>query len=146
MRQLFLVDNSALQRVHRSDAVADALIDLLEIGELASCLPQLLEEGYSARSADEHRVLLAASAKSKIFLQPDAEVARLAIDLQRRLFAAGRGRSVGVSDLQIAATALRGSIGTQRVSVVHYDSDFENLAAIEPAFSHRWIVPRGSVA
>jgi len=145
MNQLFLVDNSALQRVHRSDAVAEALIDLLRIGELASCLPQLLEEGYSARSAEEHRVLIDASVKAKVFLQLDAEVARLAVDLQRRLFATGQGRSVGVSDLQIAATAIRRSTGKQRVSVVHYDADFESVAAVEPTFSHRWIVPRGSV-
>ncbi|MGO2746488.1 PIN domain-containing protein [Microbacterium sp.] len=146
MNQLFLVDNSVLQRVHRSDAVAQALIDLLSTGDLASCLPQLLEEGYSARSAEEHRALTEASAKAKVFLQADAEVARLAVDLQRRLFADGQGRSVGVSDVQIAATAIRSSSGNQRVSVVHYDADFENVAAIEPAFSHRWIVPRGSVA
>jgi len=145
MNQLFLVDNSALQRVHRSDAVAEALVDLLGTGDLASCLPQMLEEGYSARSADEHRVVIDGSAKSKVFLEPDAEVARLAVDLQRRLFAAGRGRSVGVSDLQIAATAIRSSTGNRRVSVVHYDADFENIAAVEPAFSHRWVVPRGSV-
>ncbi|MGM7670598.1 PIN domain-containing protein [Microbacterium sp. A93] len=144
MNQLFLVDNSALKRIHRSDAVADALIALLAIGELASCLPQLLEEGYSARSTEEHRILIDASAKAKIFLQPDAEVARIAVELQRRLFAAGQGRSVGVSDLQIAATALRNTTGNQRVSVVHYDADFDSLAAIEPTFSHRWIVPRGS--
>lgn len=134
-----------LQRVHRSDAVAEALIELLSMGELASCLPQLLEEGYSARSAEEHRLLIDGSAKSKVFLQPDAEVARLAVDLQRRLFAGGGGRSVGVSDLQIAATAIRSSTGNRLVSVVHYDADFESLAAVEPAFSHRWIVPRGSV-
>lgn len=145
MNQLYLVDNSALQRVHRSDAVAEALIDLLATGELASCLPQLLEEGYSARNAEEHRILMDASAKAKIFLQPDDEVARLAIDLQRRLFDAGRGRAVGVSDLQIAATAVRSTTGNQRVSVVHYDADFDSIAAIEPTFSHRWIVPRGSV-
>lgn len=145
MNQLYLVDNSVLQRVHRSDAVAEALIDLLATGELASCLPQLLEEGYSARSAEEHRILMDASTKAKIFLPPDAEVARLATELQRRLFAAGRGRSVGVSDLQIAATALRSTTGKRRVSVVHYDADFESVAAVESAFSHRWIVPRGSV-
>lgn len=145
MNQLYLVDNSALQRIHRSDAVAEALIDLLVTGQLASCLPQLLEEGYSARNAEEHRKLIDASAKAKIFLEPDAEIARLAVELQRRLFTAGRGRAVGVSDLQIAATALRHTAANQRVSVVHYDADFENIAAIEPTFSHRWIVPRGSV-
>ena len=145
MTQLFLVDNSVLQRVHRSDAVAEALIDLLATGDLASCLPQVLEEGFSAQTADEHRRLIDASSKAKIFLEPDAEVARLSVDLQRRLFIAGRGRSVGVSDLQIASTALRYATESRRISVVHYDADFESIAVVEPSFSHRWIVPRGSV-
>ena len=144
MRRIFLIDNSALQRLHRSSTVASAFAELLEHGELGGCLPQILEEGYSARSADDHRTLVDASARARIFLPPDERVATLAIDLQRRLFEAGIGRSVGVSDLQIAATALRHSDAQQTVTVVHYDADFENVAQVAPAFSHRWIVPRGS--
>lgn len=146
MTPLFLVDNSVLQRVHRSEAVALALVDLLGAGELAGCLPQLLEEGYAARSAAEHARILDAAGAAKVFLEPDAEVARMAIALQRKLFAKGIGRSVGVSDLQIAATALRHSTKSRTVVVVHYDADFENVAVVEPAFAHRWIVPRGSVS
>lgn len=146
MKRLFLVDNSALQRVHRSTEVADALVMLLESGELAGCLPQLLEEGYSARSASEHGVLLVANARAKIFLPPDEQVAVIAINLQARLFAAGIGRSVGVSDLQIAATAIRHTTERQNVTVVHYDTDFENVARVAPEFTERWIVPRGTVA
>ena len=145
MNRIFLVDNSALQRLHRSTAVADALIELLAAGDLGSCLPQLLEEGYSARSAQEYHSLIDASRRARIFLPPDAEAAALALELQGRLFDAGIGRSVGVSDLQIAATALRHSTPRQRVTVVHYDADFENIARVESSFSHRWIVPRGSV-
>ena len=146
MRQLYLVDNSVLQRLHRSDEVASALVDLLADGELAGCLPQLLEEGYSSRSAADYARIRSANARAKVFLAPDAEVAHLALDLQRRLFDAGHGRAVGVSDLQIAATAIRHSTETQRISVVHYDSDFEHIASVDPEFRHRWIVPRGSVA
>jgi predicted nucleic acid-binding protein len=143
---LFLVHNSVLQRVHRSEPVATALVDLLGAGELAGCLPQLLEEGYSARSAAEHARVLDTARAAKVFLEPDAEVARTAIALQHKLFAGGIGRSVGVSDLQIAATALRYTTTARTVVVVHYDADFENIAAVEPAFTHRWIVPRGSVS
>jgi len=145
VKLLFLVDNSVLQRLHRSDEVAAALVDLLDRGELAGCLPQLLEEAYSARSADDYDRIRTANARAKLFLQSDAEVARLALDLQRRLFVAGKGRSVGVSDLQIAATAIRHTTPTQRVSVVHYDADFEHVADIAPEFRHEWIVPRGAV-
>ncbi|REJ06219.1 hypothetical protein DY023_07025 [Microbacterium bovistercoris] len=145
MRHIFLVDNSVLQRVHRSETVKAALAELLVTGDLGGCLPQILEEGYSARSAREHSLLLDANRRAKIFLPPDDRVAEVTIDLQRRLFAAGIGRSVGVSDLQIAATAIRHTDGTQRVTVVHYDADFENVARIAPEFVHRWIVARGSV-
>lgn len=146
MKRIFLIDNSVLQRLRRSAPVASALVELLDEGDLGGCLPQILEEGYSARSAADHHALIAASARARIFLPPDAEVARRAIELQSRLFDAGIGRSVGVSDLQIAATALRHSHPQQTVTVVHYDADFENIARVEPAFSHRWIVLRGSVA
>ncbi|MGB3376959.1 MAG: hypothetical protein WBA87_17690 [Microbacterium sp.] len=146
MRRIFLIDNSVLQRVHRSDEVATALTDLLERGELGGCLPQLLEEGCSARSAAEHHLIRSANARAKIFLAPDAEVAEIALDLQARLFGVGRGRAVGVSGLQIAATAIRHSNGAQEVSVVHYDNDFEHVADVAPEFRHQWIVPRGSVS
>lgn len=146
MRSVYLVDNSVLQRVHRSAEVAEALVALLDSGELGGCLPQLLEEGYSARSAKEHRVITAANADAKIFLPPDERVAEIAIELQSRLFAAGMGRSVGVSDVQIAATAIRHSGPAQSVTVVHYDADFENVARMWPEFAHRWIVPSGRVS
>ncbi|WP_298866185.1 PIN domain-containing protein [Microbacterium sp.] len=145
MSRVFLVDNSVIQRLHRSDEVAASLVDLLALGELGGCLPQLLEEGYSARSGEEHRRILDANTRAKVFLQADAEVAEIAIDLQSRLFAAGLGRAVGVSDLQIAATAIRHTRGDRLVSVVHYDADFEQLAGIAPELHQQWIVPRGSV-
>ena len=146
MSRLYLVDNSVLQRVHRSPQVTEALISLLDSGELAACLPQVLEEGYSARSAEEHGLIVGANAKAKVFLVPDEQVADIAIELQIRLFGAGIGRSVGVSDVQIAATAIRHSNPRQTVTVVHYDADFENVARVWPEFDHRWIVSRGSVA
>ncbi|MEJ1089678.1 hypothetical protein WDU99_15290 [Microbacterium sp. Mu-80] len=145
MRLIHLVDNSVLQRVHRSPDVAQALVALLEHGDLGACLPQLLEEGCSARGADEHAALMRASRVAKVFLPPDERVAGIAVDMQARLFAQGIGRSVGVSDLQIAATAIRHTSVDQRVVVVHYDADFENIARVWPEFLHRWIVPRGTV-
>ena len=117
MRQLYLVDNSVTQRIHRASSVACGVAALLTTGEFASCLPQVLEEGFSARSAAEHRAILDANRQAKVFLPPDADVARLALDLQTTLFAAGQGRSVGV--LQLAATAIRYPDSDQRVTVVH---------------------------
>lgn len=142
MRVLYLLDNSATQRISRSAEVAAAVGALLDSGVLASCLPQLLEEGYSARSASDHATILDLNARAKVFLPPVSEVADRALDLQRGLFAAGKGRAVGVSDLQIAATALVHSGRSQQVIVVHHDSDFDHVAEIEPEFRAHWIVPR----
>ena len=145
MRTFYLVDNSAIQRIHRSPLVAQAMFSLLETGDLASCLPQLLEEGYSARNLGEWEKIFMASGRAKIFLPPNAEVARIAIAMQKALFVAGKGRAVGVSDLQIAATAVLASNERQRVIVIHYDADFDYLAQVYSDFHAQWIVPRGAV-
>jgi predicted nucleic acid-binding protein len=146
MRQLYLVDNSVTQRIHRAPEVSEAVVALLATGELASCLPQLLEECCSARSPADYHTILDDNQRGKVFLPPDEEVARMAADLQRLLFESGIGRAVGVGDLQIAATALRHSYDDQAVTVVHYDSDFSHLARVRPDLRTRWIVAPGSVA
>ncbi len=80
-----------------------------------------------------------------MFLPPDAEVVDVAFDIQRRLFEVGMGRGVGVSDLQIAATAIRHSTDQRSVTVVHYDADFDLVARVRTDLRARWIVPRGTV-
>lgn len=49
-------------------------------------------------------------------------------------------RAVGIPDLLIAAVAER-----HRVTVLHYDADFEHVAALtgQPV---EWVVPRGTVS
>ena len=51
----------------------------------------------------------------------------------------GRHRSVGVADLLLAATA-----AIERLTVLHYDADFDLIAEItgQPT---EWVVPRGSI-
>lgn len=144
MTELFLVDNSVIQRVSKP-AVRAAWDRLRERGDIATCLPTLLEAGYSARSAGDHSQLLDLERRAKIFLAPDAEIAEIALRLQSALFAAGTGRAVGVSDLQIAATAIHHSKPKRPVSVVHYDADFDRLAAVAPHLRTYWVVPRGAV-
>jgi predicted nucleic acid-binding protein len=140
-----LVDNSALQRARINRPVAYALAALLKHGPFASCLPQLLEQGYSARTAAEHELVVSDNLRRKLFLPPNPQVAEAAMDLQTKLFAEGQGRAVGVSDLHIAATALAHTGPRQQVVVIHYDADFDALARVEPMLVTRWVVPRGSV-
>jgi predicted nucleic acid-binding protein len=64
---------------------------------------------------------------------------RRVLDLQQQLWRTGAVRRVPLPDLLIAAVAER-----HRLTVVHYDADFELIAALtgQPA---QWVVPRGSV-
>ncbi|MFT4137089.1 PIN domain-containing protein [Microbacterium sp.] len=140
---LFLVDNSVIQRLAKPP-VREAWHRLCETGDIATCLPTLLEAGYSARSAEDHGRLVDLELRAKVLLAPHPEIVELALRIQAALFAAGTSRAVGVSDLQIAATALHHSNPARPVIVVHYDADFDHVAAVEPAFRSRWIVPRGT--
>lgn len=144
MKTLFLVDNSVIQRL-RQPSVFDGWRRLGERGTVATCLPTMLEAGYSTRSARAHEALVRLEQRSKVVLPPVPEIVELALRLQAALFTAGKGRAVGVSDLQIAATALHYSDAQQRVVVVHYDADFDHVCSVEPTFEAEWIVPRGSV-
>ena len=146
MRSLLLVDTSAWRRIASTTAVAAAYRTLLDHHDgLAYCVPQLLEWGYSARSASDRKALLASVQAAAERLTLSDDVGATAMDLQRRLWSRNRGRAVGVQDLLIAAHAVVHSTRSVAVTVVHYDSDYEHVAAVEPSFRQQWIVPRGSV-
>ena len=140
---LFLVDNSVIQRLGKP-SVRAAWGRLRETGEIATCLPTLLEAGYSARSAADYGRLIDLESRAKVILSPHPGIVEVALRIQAALFTAGIGRAVGVSDLQIAATALHHSSPTRPVTVVHYDADFDHVASVEPEFRAQWIVPRGT--
>lgn len=145
MIPLFLVDNSVIQRLAHP-AVRTAWERLVAQGDVATCLPTALEAGYSARNRADHTRIVEFETAAKVFLAPAPAVAEIAIGLQAALFTAGQGRAVGVSDLQIAATAIHYATALNRpVAVVHYDSDFEHLTRLATGLDARWIVPRGSV-
>ena len=136
-----LVDTSALSRGRTSKAVAGALADLVRGPNDQLVLTPVirLELLYSARSRAEHhanRVWFAAFPSL-----PMEGTEELALDLQERLFHAGKGRAAGVVDLLTAAAAI-----LHRVVLVHYDSDFDHIASVDDRLRARWIVPRGSAS
>lgn len=145
MTRLWLVDNSVTQRAGRHPEILAALATLRLDGEIAGCLPLMLEEGFSARDAPTHAALMRGNLDGKVMLSPAPELIELAAELQARLWRAGLGRAVGVSDIQIAATAIHASRDGDSVTIVHYDHDFDHLAAVWPELRTRWIVPRGSL-
>lgn len=144
MRPLLLVDNSVIQRLSKP-AVLLAWQRLVQRGDIATCLPLLLEAGYSARSARAHSVLIDLEQNAKIILPPTPEITPIAISIQKALFAAGKGRSAGISDIQIAATAIHHATPTCPVIVMHYDADFDHIQGVAPELQAEWIVQRGTV-
>lgn len=135
----YLVDKSALARL--SDArVAQRLGPLLESGLVGTCAVVELEVGFSARSAEEYAEVVRDRAAGYEMLPMDDWVWQRALDVQARLAAAGKLRSVPIPDLLIAATAER-----HRVTVLHYDEDYDRIAAVTGQATE-WIVPRGTVS
>jgi predicted nucleic acid-binding protein len=65
-----------------------------------------------------------------------AETSRIASRLQDALWHGGLVRAAGVFDTLTAAVTLQ-----HAATVLHYDRDFEHLAAVCPEFSQEWAVP-----
>lgn len=137
-----LLDNSAWARLasprlgqDRADEIADAL----EQQRIAACLPFLLEAGYSARGARDHGELM-----DELLALPqlriDADVERRAVEAQGQLARAGHHRIPPV-DLIIAALADHNGVG-----ILHYDGDFDVLAArTDLRFDSVWLAERGAL-
>jgi predicted nucleic acid-binding protein len=139
---LLLLDNSAWARLasgrleeERAIAVAEWMDDL----QLATCLPFLLEAGYSARSGRERAIMMADLAWLPR-VEIDREVERLAMEAQRELAEIGHHR-LAPSDVIIAACAHAAGMG-----VLHYDGDYdvlENHTSLE--FESQWLAPPGAL-
>jgi predicted nucleic acid-binding protein len=140
VKNLYLVDQSALARVPRHPAVQGALERLDDVGVLATTSIIDLEIGYSARHLAEFDSVDA----DRRSLYHDLPLTRVITDrarhVQRELVKRGQHRGPGPSDLLIAAVA-----ETFGAILVHYDRDFDVIAKVtgQPA---QWIVPAGSVA
>lgn len=139
---MLLLDNSAFSRLLAGVVPADRAKEIaaaIEVGEIAVCLPFLLEAGYSARSAADRKALMSRFEQlPRIAI--DTEVEALALAAQRQLAEVGHHR-LAPADLIIAACAHRAEAG-----VLHYDSDYDVLAAhTELDFSSTWLGPAGSL-
>jgi predicted nucleic acid-binding protein len=119
----WLVDKSALVRLTAAtDAVEWAR--RIERGLVRISTVTRLEVGYSARTAVDHRVLLAEPPVSSMpveYLTPRIE--NRALDVQSALAERGLHRAPSIPDLLIAATAELADL-----TVLHVDKDFELIA------------------
>lgn len=133
----FLADKSAFARLHRPQVFA-RLAPLVERGLVATCSMVDLEILYSCRLSDEYDTVAAERAALER-LDIDQADWDQALDVQRRLARTSHHRAVGIPDLLIAAVAHR-----HRVTLLHYDRDFDLVGAVTGA-PMRWIVPPGTV-
>jgi predicted nucleic acid-binding protein len=137
---MLLLDNSAWARLREPRLGADRIEWIADrVPEFATCLPFLLEAGYSARSARDYDEI---TAQLDDFMRVPIteEVERLALEAQRDLARMGHHR-VAVSDLMIAACA-----HVARAGVLHYDHDFDRIAEMTRlAYRSEWLAPAGSI-
>ena len=140
MTEVYLLDKSALARAERTAVARDAFLALDDAGLVATCAVIDLEVGYSARTPAEYTSVLADRKDLYVDLPMTRAVTQRAKAVQQELAMRSQHRGPGVADLLIAACAeLNDAI------VVHYDRDFETIAAVtgQPV---RWLVPPGSVS
>lgn len=105
---------------------------------ILTCPPVVAEVGFSARNGADHDAV-----RRHLAQFPECEThpsTDLVLDIQNALFHGGLFRAVGAIDTLIAAYAVAND-----ATVVHYDSDFEHVAAVNDDFRHLWVAERGSI-
>jgi predicted nucleic acid-binding protein len=140
---LELADTSAWGWSRRGDhpLLRRSFERMLLAGRIATCdmvRLELLESARNPREFDEIELELS--------LLPDPRITiedwKRALFVYRRLAAQGGAhqRSVKHADLLIAAAA-----EAAEIPVLHYDEDFERIAAVTGQ-PHRWLAPPGSLS
>jgi len=139
---MLLFDNSAWAHLNSGrldDERRAEILDWMARGVIATCMPFLLEAGYSAQSAADHRTMMADFDRlARIPITPEVE--ERALQAQRELAAVGHNRLAPL-DIVIAACAHEAGAG-----VLHYDRDYDILAARTTLdFNSEWVAPPGSL-
>ena len=115
------------------------VVDQMNWRQLATCLPFLLEAGFSARSSAERNTLMD-RLRQLPHVAVDEEVERLALDAQRVLTDVGQHR-LPLTDMMIAACAHRAGSG-----VLHYDRHYDLIAEhTDLVFESLWVAEPGTL-
>jgi predicted nucleic acid-binding protein len=135
-----LADTSAWFVAERAAGAAPKFAGRVAEGLIGTCPMVMFELLLSARTGSDFDEIQ--DELDALRLYPIGQVQwRRALQVYRELAHQGGAhqRSVGHADLLIAAAA-----ESAEVELLHYDEDFERIAAItgQPT---RWIVPRGSL-
>jgi predicted nucleic acid-binding protein len=139
---LLLLDHSAWSRLIEDQVPEDreeTVLDWIGAERLATCLPFLLEAGYSARTGQEYRLNMGRLEQLPQVLI-DHEVEKAARKAQRQLAKNGHHR-VLPTDLIIAACASEVHGG-----VLHYDRDYDLIREQTSLdFESIWLVEPGTL-
>jgi predicted nucleic acid-binding protein len=139
---VLLLDNSAWSRVVAGKLPrdrADAVANWVELRELATCLPFLLEAGYSARGRGHHREMMDDFGRLFPHVALTAAIEGAAERAQHELAAVGHHRLPPI-DLMIAACAHEAGAG-----VLHYDRDYDLIAErTSLRFESVWVAAAGT--
>lgn len=115
------------------------VLDWIGAGRIATCLPFLLEAGYSAQTAEDHRIN-AARLERLTRVPIDRGVELAAQQAQHELAECGHHRLSPI-DLIIAACASRAQGG-----VLHYDRDYDRiLEQTSLEFESVWLAEPGTL-
>ncbi len=123
----------------RTPRIGDELAEPIAAGLVATTAVLDAEALFSTRSAEEFARVRHERLVTFEYLPTDDEDWQLAIDALMRLAQQGRHRSVGIADMLTAVTAR-----THRLTVLHYDADFETASAVID-FEHRWVAEPGTL-
>jgi predicted nucleic acid-binding protein len=139
---LLLFDHSAWSRLIADSVPEDreeVVLVWLEEGRVGTCLPFLLEAGYSAQTAGDHRVTVARLERLP-HVPIDEEVELSAQQAQHELAMAGHHRLSPI-DVIIAACAAHVDGG-----VLHYDRDYDLiLEHTGLSFESVWLAEPGAL-
>jgi predicted nucleic acid-binding protein len=139
---MLLLDNSAWVRLASGALDRDRAEEVAAwMGEqqLMTCLPFLLEAGYSARSGAEHAAMMSDLGRLPR-VEIDRDVERIALLAQHELAVIGHHR-LAPADVVIASCAHTAGVG-----VLHYDGDYDLLAErTSLVFEGEWLAPPGTL-
>lgn len=117
--------------------VRAAFAPRVDRGLVGTCPIIDLEILYSARTGSVHDHFRAQRGAFEYFPMTD-EIVQRAVEVQGLLAQRAQHRSVSIPDLLIAATAERYGL-----TVLHYDGDYERIAAIT-GLAVEWVVSPGT--
>jgi len=98
-----------------------------------------LEVLYSARSPSDYATILKRQRTSFVNLPMTQQICARAIEVQSLMAKRSQHRGLSTADLLIVACG-----ELYRVPILHYDRDFDRIAAITGQVV-RWVVPQGTV-